>query len=77
MRPQAVVCDIGGLYDRLEVIAWLPVPPGSEAQIQARLAASLGIADAQSIPVGFIHNSMIVRWLPRYIARQLHRVVEP
>ena len=63
-------------YDRLEVIAWLPVPPGSETQIQARLAASLGIADAQSIPVGFIHNSMLIR-CPRYIARQLHRVVEP
>ncbi len=63
-------------YDRLEVITWLPVPEGSEIQIQERLAASLGIADAQSIPVGFMHQCMIVR-CPRYIARQLSRVVQP
>ncbi len=63
-------------YDRLEVITWLPVPAGSETQIQERLAASLGIADVQSIPVGFMHQCMIVR-CPRYIARQLSRVVQP
>ena len=80
---QARVCGPGiwyigteASYDRFEVFTWLPIPAGSEVAIRERLTNSLSIADPSSMPVAFEGNRMLVR-CPRYLARQMTRLVAP
>ncbi len=74
--PQLWVVMTAATYDRLEVITWLPIAPGSETLIQQRLAASLEIDDPSTLPLSFINDCLVIR-CPRFIARQLHRVIAP
>jgi len=61
-------------YDRFEVIAWYSIPPGSEAQLRVRLANSLNLQDATTMPIAFDDNRMLIR-CPRYLARQIQRII--
>jgi len=61
-------------YDRFEVIAWYSIPPGSEADLRLRLANSLNLQDATTMPIAFDENRMLIR-CPRYLARQIQRII--
>jgi hypothetical protein len=63
-------------YDRLEVFTWTPISRGTADTIRKRLINSFSIADAATMPVAFEDEWMLIR-CPRYIARQLHRIVDP
>ena len=63
-------------YDRFEVFTWLPIPPGTSEAIRVRLANSLAVDDPASLPVVFENDRMLVR-CPRYLARQLIRIIRP
>jgi len=63
-------------YDRFEVITWLPIPPENADVIRKRLANSLSIAEPTDMPIAFEAERMLVR-CPRYLARQLARIIDP
>ena len=63
-------------YDRFEVIAWFEIPPGSENEIRQRLANSLTLVATTTMPVAFEGNRMLIR-CPRYLARQMQRIITP
>jgi hypothetical protein len=63
-------------YDRLEVFAWYAIPAGTGEAIRRRLANSLSVADPTTLPLVFTDDRMIVR-CPRFLARQISRVIEP
>ena len=62
-------------YDRFEVFAWFTIPSGSGEAVRQRLANSLS-ADPDSLPVAFTDTTLLVR-CPRYLARQMPRIIEP
>lgn len=63
-------------YDRYEVITWLTLPAGSGEATAERLAQALGVAEPAELPVTWNETTLLVR-APRYIARQLHRFLQP
>jgi hypothetical protein len=63
-------------YDRLEVFAWYTIPMGTGEAIRQRLANSLSVADPTTLPLVFTDDRMLVR-CPRFLARQISRVIEP
>ncbi len=62
-------------YDRFDVIAWYAIPPGSSAEIRARLVNSLSIADTAQLPIAFEDERMLIR-CPRFLARQMVKIIE-
>ncbi len=63
-------------YDRFEVMTWMQIPEGSGQMLRKRLANSLSISDDSRLPVVIDGNQMMVR-CPRYLARQLTRLIDP
>jgi len=65
-----------GLYDRYEIITWIPIPPGTGDAIAGRLARAIGVNDPAQLPIAWDDSTLMIR-APRYIARQLPRFLKP
>ncbi len=63
-------------YDRLEVFTWVEISDQDAEQVRIRMANSLGVEDVEALPIAINDKLMVVR-CPRYLARQLARIVEP
>jgi hypothetical protein len=62
-------------YDRFEVFAWYTIPAGSGEAVRQRLANSLSV-EPSTLPVVFTDTTFLVR-CPRYLARQMPRIIGP
>jgi len=63
-------------YDRTEIITWIAIPAGTGEAIADRLATALGESESSVLPVAWDDETLIVR-APRYIARQLPKLIKP
>lgn len=63
-------------YDRFEVIAWYDIPPGTGEAVLTRIAQSLSIVDVSTLPAVFDDKHLLIR-CPRYLARQIPRIIAP
>jgi hypothetical protein len=62
-------------YDRFEVFAWYTIPAGSGEAVRQRLANSLSV-EPSTLPVVFTDTTFLIR-CPRFLARQMPRIIEP
>lgn len=63
-------------YDRFEVITWYTIPEGTGDEIVQRIANSLSISDLSVLPAAFDEHHLLIR-CPRYLARQIPRIISP